>query len=200
MFNVAKIREKLKLEPGYFSMKVDEGLLLVARTKLEQTISRDLGLILTVVSAKATSDGFVIHGDPAAYYTADLEVLTYKPEVNEVIEGEVVELMDFGAFINMGPLDGLVHLSQITDDFMSFNRRAGAITAKTKNRSLKKGDIVCAKVATVSMKKTVNDSKIGLTMKGPGLGKEEWLLQKKDEPKESQGSKPKKTSKKGDSK
>ena len=39
------------------------------------------------------------------------------PIVGQVYEGKVVKLMDFGAFVNFyGKRDGLVHVSQISED------------------------------------------------------------------------------------
>ncbi len=185
LFAVATIREKIRLDPTYFSMPLEQGLSAVATEKLEQSIVKDLGIVLAVITTRPLSEGIVIHGDPAAYYECELELLTYKPEIKEILEAEIVELMDFGAFANIGPLDGLIHLSQIADDFMAYNRKTGVISGKTKSKTLKKGDIVYVKVATVSLKKTLNESKVSLTMKALGLGKPEWYLSehKKEEKK-----------------
>ncbi len=40
-----------------------------------------------------------------------------EPEVGEIYEGKVVKVLDFGAFVNFfGPKDGLVHISQMTNE------------------------------------------------------------------------------------
>jgi DNA-directed RNA polymerase subunit E'/Rpb7 len=66
-------------------------------------------------------------------------------------------------------------VSQITNDFLSFDRKAQAFISKRSGRTLKKGDAVYAKISTISMKNSVKDSKIALTMKPEGLGKQEWI-------------------------
>jgi DNA-directed RNA polymerase subunit E' len=38
--------------------------------------------------------------------------------MQEIVEGEV-EIVEFGAFVEIGPLDGLLHISQITDEYIS---------------------------------------------------------------------------------
>ena len=86
----------------------------------------------------------------------------------------MTEIAEFGAFVRIGPIDGLVHVSQITNDFLSFDRKAQAFISKRSGRTLKKGDVVFAKISTISMKNSVKDSKIALTMKPEGLGKPEW--------------------------
>ncbi|MCX8166915.1 MAG: DNA-directed RNA polymerase [Candidatus Micrarchaeota archaeon] len=178
MFAVITIVEKLRLEPQLFEMPLHEGLRIVAKNKLEDIINSALGIIVSVIEVKPISEGLVIHGDPCAYYECEVQLLCYKPEPNEIVEGEINSLLDFGAFVSLGPLDGLIHLSQFTNDFMTYNRRLGSIVGKEKGKSIKKGDLVYAKVATVSWKKTVNDTKLNLTMKDMGLGKVEWLEQK----------------------
>lgn len=177
LFAIITVNEKLRLEPNLFHMQLKDGLRIVAKNKLEDIINPELGIIVSIVEVKPLSEGIIIHGDPCAYYECEVKLLCYRPEVNEVVEGEVNSLLDFGAFVGLGPLDGLVHLSQFTSDFMTYNRKIGAIVGKEKGKSIKKGDLVYAKVATVSWKKNVNESKLNLTMKGLGLGKIEWLEQ-----------------------
>lgn len=46
-----------------------------------------------------------------------IELITADIEVDKVYEGTVVKLMDFGAFVSLGPgRDGLVHISQISEE------------------------------------------------------------------------------------
>jgi len=43
--------------------------------------------------------------------------LTYKPKVGDIIEGKVVRIMDFGAFVEIVPgKDGLVHISKLAKE------------------------------------------------------------------------------------
>jgi len=113
----------------------------------------------------------VIHGDGAGYFDVEFEVLLFKPEVNEVVDGEVTEIVEFGAFVRLGPLDGLVHVSQVANDYLSYDKRTQSLVGRQTKKSLKKGDFVRAKVATVSLKDSVISSKIALTMRPEGLGK-----------------------------
>ncbi len=48
---------------------------------------------------------------------ARIKAITSEPEVGAIYKGKVVKLMDFGAFVNFfGPKDGLVHVSQLTNE------------------------------------------------------------------------------------
>jgi DNA-directed RNA polymerase subunit E' len=82
--------------------------------------------------------------------------------------------------VRLGPVDGLIHVSQVTDDFVGYDRKKGTLHGKETKRTLKEGDKVRARIVTVSMKRGVVGvtgavGKIGLTMRQPGLGKLEWI-------------------------
>ena len=47
-------------------------------------------------------------------------------EQQEIIDGEVIEIAEFGAFVRIGPMDGLVHVSQVTDDYIGYDAKRGA--------------------------------------------------------------------------
>ena len=111
------------------------------------------------------------------YYDRFDEQIHYKPEIHEVIEGEVSSVTNFGVFVNMGVIDGLVHLSQTMVDQVSFSK-TGSIQGSQTGQSLKVGDKVRASVAAVSFK-DIRNVKIGLTMRQPGLGHINWIAEEK---------------------
>ena len=67
----------------------------------------------------------MIAGDGATYHKVNFTALTFYPKLHEVVEGEVVEITDFGAFVRIGPTDALLHLSQITDDYLKSDVKQG---------------------------------------------------------------------------
>jgi polyribonucleotide nucleotidyltransferase len=82
-----------------------------------------------------------------------IEQLTADVEVGHVYEGKVVKLMDFGAFVTILPgKDGLVHISQISDE------RVQNVSDK-----LSEGDTVKVKVLEVD-----KQGRIRLSMKAVG--------------------------------
>jgi DNA-directed RNA polymerase subunit E' len=151
----------------------------------EGKIDKDQGAVLAVTEVKSIEDGAVIPGDGAAFHNVVFEALVYRPNLHEIIDGEVVEIVEFGAFIRFGPLDGLIHVSQITDDFIIYDKKRGALVGKESNKSLEVGDKVRARVVAVSLSSDkAKESKINLTMRQPGLGKFEWLEEAKKKGKE----------------
>ena len=176
MFKKYSVEDTFKIDPIHFGSEIEEVARDVLQAKYEGTIDKDLGLIVAVFDIRNIGDGIVYPGDPATHHSVEFDVLIYMPMVDEIVVGEVTELAEFGAFVRIGPMDGLVHVSQITTEFLSFDRKASAFVARRGGKSLKKGDIVYAKISTVSMKNSIKDSKIALSMRPEGLGKPEWIM------------------------
>ncbi|MCX6777373.1 MAG: DNA-directed RNA polymerase [Candidatus Micrarchaeota archaeon] len=183
MYRVATINDVVRVPPKYFASELSNAVVQLLRDKYERNLDRDLGIILSVFNVRDISDGSVIHGDGASFHKVTFDCLVYYPEVNEVLDGEVTELVEFGLFVRMGPLEGLVHLSQITNDFLSYDKKVPAFIGKESKKTVKKGDFVRAKISTVSLKNSIPETKIGLTMRPEGLGKPEWMTEthKKEE-------------------
>ena len=90
-----------------------------------------------------------------------------------IMLGKISDVTDFGAFIDIGSIDGMVHISQTMDDFVSYNK-SNVLTGKESKKVLKSGDDCRARIIAVSFK-NVKDPKIGLTMRQPGLGNLNWI-------------------------
>ena len=175
MYQIVTVTDRVRLPAQNFTMQLGDGLRQILRERYERRIDKEHGMVLSVWNIEPQGDGLVIPSDPAAYYDVKFDALTYLPAVNEVLEAEVAELVEFGAFVQIGSLEGLVHLSQIANDFLTYNKKIPAFTGKESKKILKKGDHVLAKISTVSIKATLSDTKIGLTMRPEGLGKEDWI-------------------------
>jgi DNA-directed RNA polymerase subunit E' len=193
MFYRAEVKDHIRVPPKLFEASVEEAVLQRIRQKFTGYIDKDLGIIIDVPQVKDIQEGVIIPGDGAPYYETVFELLTFKPELQEVILGRIKDIADFGAFINMGPVDGMIHISQTMDDFVSFSKDKNLLGKESK-RSLKVGDRCRARIIAVSFKEITNP-KLGLTMRQPGLGKMEWLqedakkAEEKAEPKKKKGKK-----------
>jgi len=101
--------------------------------------------------------------------------------------GRISDVTDFGAFINIGASDAMIHISQTMDDFVSFSK-SGVLTGKETKKVLKIGDKCRARIVAISYKE-VSNPKIGLTMRQPKLGNLNWIEKeetKKEEPKKKE--------------
>jgi DNA-directed RNA polymerase subunit E' len=180
LYFISKIEDTVRIPPYRF----DEPLEEVAIETLNETyvgkIDKKLGLMVTVKDIEEIGVGKVIMGDGAAYHDITFTALFFKPDLHEIIEGEVIEIAEFGAFVRMGPMDGLVHVSQVTDDYINYDGKRGALLAKESKKTLEEGNKVRSRVVALSLKgRSSKEIKIGLTMRQPGLGRFEWIEQEK---------------------
>ncbi len=175
MYYMTTIEDRVRIPPSMFGSTIDDAVLRILRDRFERRVYKDVGIILLVVKPKLTSEGIVIPGDGGAYYSVQFDALTFMPQVNEVFEAEVKEIVEFGAFAAIGPFQGLLHVSQIGREKYFYDKKNGTLSSRAEKRSIKKGDALLVKVSTVSLKSTTADTKIGLTMRPDGLGKQEWM-------------------------
>ncbi len=182
MYKVVRLKDTVRVPPSLFGKEKKEVVAKLLREDYEGILDKDLGLIICVMEVIEVGKGIITPGDGATYHDTTFEVLTYIPELQELTMGRVVELVDFGAFVRLGPLDGLVHVSQITDDFIIHDKKNARFIGKESNRVLREGDLVRARIVAVSIKGGPTISgKIALTMRQPGLGKMEWIEEDKRE-------------------
>ncbi|MCA9495742.1 MAG: DNA-directed RNA polymerase [Nanoarchaeota archaeon] len=172
MFYKFKLKDYVDLSPDLFEGDLNESIKEQLIRNYTDRTTEDLGLVVTVISVDSIGEGFKLSEDASRHYVVEFTLLTYKPELHEVIEGEVSSVTNFGVFVNLGVIDGLVHLSQTMVDQVSFSK-TGMIQGSQTGKTLKAGNLVRASVVAVSFK-DIRNVKIGLTMRQPGLGALEW--------------------------
>lgn len=175
MFELVSCQDIVRIPPERFGHDLGGVALEELMKRYEGIISRDLGYIVGVTSVNAENVGKILPGDGATYHSVKFSLLTYKPEIQEVVEGEVIEIGDFGAFVRIGPVEALLHISQVLDDYITYEERQGILVGKETRRKLVRGDKVRVRITAVSMTRGGASGKIGVTMRQPFLGKLEWI-------------------------
>jgi len=173
MFYKTEVNDHVRVPPRFFTFDVKEAVLKAVKQKYDGMIDPNLGVVIDVSSVKNIGEGIIIPGDGASYYDTTFELLVFQPELQEILPGKIKDIADFGAFITLGPIDGMIHISQTMDDFVTFAKDK-TLSGRDSKRGLKIGDNCRARVIAVSFKDVTNP-KIGLTMRQPGLGKLEWI-------------------------
>lgn len=136
-------------------------------------IDSSVGFVVYVTEVLKVGDGIIIPGDGAPYFETEFKLLTFIPEMQEVVLGKISDITNFGAFIGLGVVDGMIHVSQTMDDFISFSKTK-VLAGKETKRTLKVGDKCRARIIAVSYKDITNP-KIGLTMRQHSLGNLKWM-------------------------
>jgi len=166
----------VRIPPERLGEDIDALARELTRTTLEGKVGVDKSLTLIASNIERVGEGRIVHGDGAVYQTVKYDAVVFVPQLQEIIDGTVVEILKFGAFIRFGPLDGLLHISQVMDDRVDVDEENQRLIGKDSKRDLRIGDKVRTRIVAVSLnERAPRESKIGLTMRQPALGKYEWI-------------------------
>ncbi len=169
------LEDTIRIPPETFGNPLEAVGYQRVKAKYEGMVDEELGYVIAVAHVKVSPVGKIIPGDGAAYHKVNFSLLTFYPKIQEIVEGEVVEIADFGAFVRIGPIDALLHVSQLMDDFISYDEKQGVLIGKETKRKLTSGDKVRVRITAVSLGKAGSSGKIGVTARQPFLGKLEWV-------------------------
>lgn len=172
MFYLTEAQDYIRVEPRLFGLPTADAVYKQLGETYTDYYDKELGKVIKVIEVLEVGEGVIIPGDGAAYYNSKFKLLVWKLELQEVVCGIISEITNFGAFIDLGVMKGMIHISQTMDDYVSFSK-TNSLLGKATKRNLKKGDLCLARIVAISHKG--NEPKIGLTMRQPGLGKLEWI-------------------------
>jgi DNA-directed RNA polymerase subunit E' len=178
MYYRLKLSDKVRVPPNRLGEELEKVILNVLEEQLEGSIDKDLGIFIAVTRVFDVGEGEMVPGDGAVYYDVAFEALVLRLALQEIVEGIVVETTSFGAFISLGPIDAMLHVSQISDEFINYDEKNGRLICQDTKRFIGVGDVVRARVVTLSLtEREPRESKIGLTMRQVGLGPLTWLAE-----------------------
>lgn len=172
MFYLTEVEDYIRVDPKLFGLPTAEAVDRQLKETYADYYDKELGKAVAVIEVVKVGEGVIIPGDGAAYYSTKFSLLAWKPEMHELVQGIISEITSFGAFMNLGVLRGMIHISQTMEDYVSFSK-TNILIGKSSKRSLKQGDLCTARIVAISHKG--DELKIGLTMRQPGLGKIEWI-------------------------
>ena len=194
MFYKVELKDHIRVPPDLFGLPLDEAVIKRIKAKYTGFISQELGVVIDVSDVGSIGEGIIVPGDGASYYDTKFKLITFKPEIQEVVMGKIRDIADFGAFMTIGPIDGMIHISQAMDDFVSFSKDK-TLAGKESKKTLRVNDVCRSRVIAVSYKDPMNP-KIGLTMRQSGLGRLDWI----EDDKKDAGAEEEKEEKKDDKK
>lgn len=201
MYYKVKVEDTIRILPDKFGDDLENVIKKLVQESFEGTVRKNKGIIVVADNITPVGDGIVIHGDGAMYQKIEFDALVFQPELQEIVEGIICEIVEFGAFCHIGPIDALIHMSQIMNDYVQVDVDSELITGKEKKKKLQVNDPIRARIVAVSMNElSARESKIGLTMRQPALGSYQWLEDEQktdDELKDTSKSKGKKGKNKG---
>ena len=175
MYRIVQMSDTVRIPPERMTDDLQATISELVQRSFEGRLTKTNGITVLTTNVKPDGEGQVIHGDGAIYQKVAFDAMVFKPDNQEVVDGIVAEVVEFGAFVHIGPLDALVHMSQVMNDFMTADVANERLVGKESGRTLEVGENVRARIVTASLNElSPRESKIGLTMRQPGMGKPEW--------------------------
>jgi len=186
MYKRLTVEDKVRVPPEHLGEEVEESVKAGLQEEVEGSINADLqGVVVGVEKVEKVEGGDIEPEDAGVHYEVEFTAIVYQPELHEVVNGEIVDITGFGAFIRIGPFDGLCHVSQIMDEYVNYDEENEMLTSDESGFSLQVGEEVTARIIAVSLEKQ-ETNKINLTMRQPGLGKFEWIEEYEEEQEEEE--------------
>ena len=177
MFSISTLVDVVRIPPNLFGVNLKNAAIEILKSKYESMINNELGYIVMILTAKVEPMGKMIPGDGGTFHKVEFNALTFYPMMQEIVNGELVDITDFGAFVRIGPTDALLHLSQVMDDYLKSDVASGMIIANQSGKSLKVGSTIRTRITAVSLGKAATMGKIGITCRQPFLGANEWIAE-----------------------
>jgi len=178
VFYVYKISDIISIKPRMFKEGLERAAYEQLVEKYVGIYDKDLGYILMISKPKVEPLGKIIAEDGSSNHRVEFYAYTYKPVKGEIVEGEVVGIENFGVFVRIGPVDALVHKSVLMDDIVDINKIENVVVGRNSGNTIRKGDVVRARILDYSPPKGLSLMKIALYMKSPYLGKIEYIEKK----------------------
>ncbi len=176
MYHKLMLEDKVRVPPQRLGEKLEKVILDVLQEQLEGSIDKEIGIFICITKVNDVGEGELVPGDGGVYYDVKFEAMVLRLALQEVIEGIVVETTSFGAFVSLGPIDAMLHVSQISDEYINYDEKNARLICQESKRFIGVGDVVRVRVVTLSLnEREPRDSKIGLTMRQAGLGTALWL-------------------------
>jgi len=117
MYKRVRLKDTVEVPPEELGDVSPNRVKRLLQDKLEGRMDEEVGSIVSVTNVHDIGEGTVLPNRPGVYYEAEFDAVTFDPQMQEVVDGTVVEVVEFGAFVGIGPVDGLLHVSQISDEY-----------------------------------------------------------------------------------
>ena len=99
MFAIVHMSDVIRIPPDRMTPSLNKTAIGILKEKYESMISPELGYVIMIIEASTNPVGKLVAGDGATYHRVSFKALTFYPRLQEIVEGEIVEITDFGAFV-----------------------------------------------------------------------------------------------------
>tara|TARA_B100000029_G_scaffold224835_1_gene222670 strand:- start:7849 stop:8397 length:549 start_codon:yes stop_codon:yes gene_type:complete len=178
MYSLVTMEDTIRIPAEYIrkDRKLEEHIDELAHAAFEGRFDEDENYTLLTFGHETVGRGKIIHGDGAIYQRVRFKALHFTMEANEVVDGAVSEVSEYGAFVRIGPIEALLHKSQILDEPVQVNMGIRRIEGSQTGKHIEEGSFVRSRIVSKAINQNdPRSSKIGLNCKMSGLGAHDWL-------------------------
>lgn len=179
MYKIITFEDVVPVNPEDLIIPKEEAILKGLKQAYESKIINKKYFFLKVLEILERGEGMIYEEDPRVHYRVKAKALVFEPLLHEVIFGEIADVTNFGIFVRFGPLDALCHISQISDEYLAYDKKSAILRAEQSKRTIKIGDTAISRIIGISLEKK-ETNKILLTLKQPGLGIGSWIKAEKE--------------------
>src|SRR5438445_5884940 len=102
MFRIVTVEDQDRITPHKFGEPNDDVAKEQIKLKYENYVDEQLGYVILVTGVDVENTGKILPGDGSTHHRAVFKLLTFFPELHEVVEGEIVDVSDVDEFVRIG--------------------------------------------------------------------------------------------------
>ena len=103
VFSISTLGDVVRIPPNLFGTSLKKAAINILKSKYESMVNSNLGYIIMILDAKVDPMGKVIAGNGGTFHRVTFDALTFYPKLQEIVNGEIVDITEFGAFVRIGP-------------------------------------------------------------------------------------------------
>ena len=111
MYKVVTKEDTIRIPAEYMrkGQSLDQHIDRLSMDAFEGKFDAENRFVLVTNNHKTIGRGRIIHGDGAIYQRVQFDAVLFCMDDQEVVEGAVSEVNEFGAFVRIGPMEALLH-------------------------------------------------------------------------------------------
>jgi len=117
MFFHVKMTRFIELPPSCFYKNMKREINQRLLEDVEGTCQAEYGYIVCVTEVEEIGDGRIRDDIPEVSFPVEFRAIVFRPFKNEVLDGVVTQMDQFGIFVEVGPLQVYVSDQQIPSDY-----------------------------------------------------------------------------------
>ncbi|CAL4069778.1 unnamed protein product [Meganyctiphanes norvegica] len=105
MFQLAELRHMVRIPPWHFGQNLNDAIVNELNKKLANKVVLNVGMCIVLYDLTSLEDSFIFPGDGGSHTRVSFRFLTFRPFIEEVLEGTVKAANADGIQVSLGFFD-----------------------------------------------------------------------------------------------